>query len=112
MRKFPGKDSALSLPRAQVQSSVWGVGVSKIDLILHKTSGMATIRKRKKKKERKGNVRRAIKRKRQGCGGKRWNNWSMEKAERVERRGKREMNEGIRKIREIRELSRDWCGRA
>lgn len=50
MRKFPGKDSALSLPRAQVQSSVWGVGVSKIDLILHKTSGMATIRKRKKKK--------------------------------------------------------------
>lgn len=111
MRKFPGKDSALLLPRAQVQSSVWGVGVSKIDLILHKTSGMATIRKRKKK-ERKGNVRRAIKRKRQGCWGKRWNNWSMEKAERVETRGKREMNEGIRKIREIRELSRAWSGRA
>ena len=80
MRKFPGKDSAFSLPRAQVQSLVWGVGVSKIDLILHKTSGMATTKKKKKKK-RKVNVRRAIKRKRQGCRGKRWNNWSMEKAE-------------------------------
>ena len=54
--------------------------MSKIDLILHKTSGMATIKKKKKKK-RKVNVRRAIKRKRQGCRGKRWNNWSMEKAE-------------------------------
>ena len=42
--------------------------MSKIDPISHKTSGMPAIKKKKKK--RKANVRKAIKRKRQGVGGR------------------------------------------